>query len=141
MKTAQLRKLHKRLMKGEHLLVVNYGMLKRDIFSIWYAEDDKGRYIRLLGQNGAELINPHFWLIMKTDAYDFRDGEDIRNYKAHNTEVRFLEAERFEVVEDKLNQTQRKIKDYTELLAMTVPEYKLKEPYASYQLELDRLAA
>lgn len=141
MKTAQLRKLHKRLLKGEHLLVVNYGMLKRDIFSMWYTEDEEGKYLQLVGQNGALLFSPDIMALNPTYPIGLRDREDIRNYQASNTELYFLESDRLEIETDHLSPTQRLVKDYTDLLAVTRPEFKDTEPYVTYQSEVDRLAA
>lgn len=126
-------------MKGEHLLVVNYGMGKKDVFSIWYSEDEKGRYIRILGQDDACIVNTSVFENMSTDAIDLKDGEDIRNFVTFETELRFLESDRLEVEDDNLNQPQRLVKDYTELLTMTQPEYRNVEPYKSYRIRLEEI--
>jgi len=139
MNKSKLNDLHERLLNGEHVLVVDYGNLNKDIYSLWYAEDRIGKYLRVFGQDGALLNDVTNWVQVKTMAIDLRVGEDIRNYEPHNTELNFLGADRLEIQEDKLNPIQRLIKDYTDLLSITTPEYRKKEPYLGYQSELKQL--
>ncbi len=136
-----LQHLHNRLEQGEHILVVDWGNITEAVFSIWYAEDNVGKYLQIVGQDGA-----FFYKItmdganeVKAAPISFKDGQDIRNFEAPSTDLRFLEPDRLEVKEDKFSQTKRLIRDYQTLLPMVNPSYIEKAPYLNYRTELASL--
>ena len=138
----EIEEVHKRLLSGEHILLENYGYLDKHILSCWYAEDNIGKYLRVLCLDEAYLIIPSSdFMEVKTYAVDYRENENIINYEPHNTELNFLEAGTLTTLEDSLSQKERKIVDYQNLLAMTTPAYKNKSPYIDYQNELTKLIA
>jgi hypothetical protein len=166
MTQSELNNIHKRLENGEHLLVADYGNINKDIpsaeflngeafsvdyenrnkgiFSIWYEERSVGKCLTILAQNDATIaycIDDHSTSWSKTVFYPLEGGMemDIRDFKGYNEAFSFLESECLEIQKDKLNQKQRLIKDYTDLLSLVKSKYKNKALFIHYQSELDRL--
>lgn len=125
----------KKLIDG-HLNMALYGNLKKAIYSIWYSEDSKGKKnIQIIGQNDEIILD--FESGLKGNLI-LDNGMDIRNYKG-SPALKFLEPNCLEIQKDKLNQKQRLIKDYTDMLSLVNREDKNKARFIHYQSELDRL--
>jgi hypothetical protein len=138
----EIKNIHKRLLNGDHILLVNYGYLDKQILSCWYEEDSIGRYLRVLCIDEAFLVLPsQNFCTAKTTCVDYRENENIINYEPHNTELNFLEAGTLILEEDFLSQKDRKTLDYVNLLALTTPSYKNKFPYTKYREELNKSIA
>jgi len=137
----ELKQLHKRLQDGEHILFVNYGNLNREIFSCWYTEDKIGKYLQIVGVKNSEIFSPSEMVMRSVLACNLRAKEDIRNFEAYNSELRFLELENLTVENDSLTQDERKVSDYMKLLSLTKKDYLDKAPYSIYKDELNNLVS
>jgi len=145
MNKEELEAVHKRLENGEHILINNYGDIDKATFSCWYAEDKKGRYLQIVGQDGATFvsidhnnINNSYKAMIKS--IDFRDNEDIRNYVPHNTELNFLSIDNIELEKDTLNKDERLFKDYSIFFTRLQKSFWNDMPNSKYKKELDLIA-
>jgi len=145
MDSKTLQQLHERLENGEHLLFNDYGNLNKAVFSCWYDQDKYGKYLQIVGQDGAtytKISHGDMGITASSvtlDFIDFKDGVDIRNYEAPNTELRFLEADRLELEKETLSTQARLIKDYQILFHNLNNKLVNEALFKGYKKELNSL--